>query len=276
MEKYSVLMSVYYKENPEYLTKAIESMLNQTIKPNEFIIVKDGPLTKELDKVINQFAEKNKDVFNVISLKQNVGLGVALSEGVKKAKNELIARMDSDDISSYNRCEKQLKIFDKNNDLAVVGTNMTEFIGNETNIISKRVVPEKNEEIIKYLRKRCPLNHVTVMFKKSKILEVGNYLEMHYNEDYYLWVRLFLNGDKFYNIQDDLVNVRVGKEMYRRRGGYKYFISERKIQKYMLKNKVIGKGTYIDNVLKRFILQVLMPNWLRGFIFKKLARERYS
>ena len=221
MEKYSVLMSVYYKENPEYLKIAIESMLNQTVKPDEFIIVEDGPLTEELNNVIDEYCKAFKDLFTIIKLKENKGLGPALAEGVKASRNELIARMDSDDISLPTRCEKQLKIFEKNNELAVVGTNMTEFIDDEENIISKRIVPQYHNEIVKYMKKRCPLNHVTVMFKKSIILGVGNYIEWHYNEDYYLWLRLYLQNAIFHNIQEDLVNVRVGIEMYKRRGGYK-------------------------------------------------------
>lgn len=273
MEKYSVLMSVYYKENPQYLKQSIDSMLNQTIKPDEFIIVKDGPLTDELDNAIDGYVKNYSDLFSIVSLKENKGLGIALREGTKISRNELIARMDSDDISLPTRCEKQLEIFNKNKELAVVGTNMTEFINEETNIISKRIVPEKDEEIKKYLKKRCPLNHVTVMYKKTKIINAGNYIEWHYNEDYYLWIRLYLNGENFYNIQENLVNVRVGKEMYRRRGGLKYFKSEKKIQDYMLKNKVIGVVTYTDNIIKRLIIQVLMPNSLRSIIFKKLARK---
>ena len=273
MEKYSVLMSVYYKENPQHLKRSIDSMLNQTAKPDEFIIVKDGPLTDELDNIISSYAKDYSKLFTIVNLKENKGLGIALREGVCIARNELIARMDSDDISLPTRCEKQLEIFNKNKDLTVVGTNMTEFINEETNIISKRIVPEKDEEIKKYLKKRCPLNHVTVMFKKTKIINAGNYIEWHYNEDYYLWVRLYLNGEQFYNIQEDLVNVRVGKEMFKRRGGIKYFISEKKVQDFMLKNRVISIATYIDNVIKRFILQVLMPNNLRSIIFKKFARN---
>ena len=274
MEKYSVLMSVYYMDKPEYLKKSVESMLNQTIKPDEFIIVKDGKLTKILDDLIDEYANKYDRLFTIVVLKNNVGLGLALNEGLKAARNELIARMDADDISLSNRCEEQLRMFEKNENLSVIGSNISEFIHNETNCISRRVVPENNEEIVKYMKKRCPVNHVTVMFKKSKVIESGNYIEWYYNEDYYLWIRLYLNGAKFYNIQQDLVNVRIGSEMFKRRGGYKYFTSEKKIQKFMLNNKVINYITYINNVLKRFIVQIIVPNGIRSWIFKTFAREK--
>ena len=271
--KYSVLMSVYFKENPQFFKIAINSMLHQTVKPDEIIIVKDGILTNDLEKVLEKFISENQDIFTIVSFDKNMGLGCALRKGVEVARNELIARMDSDDISSIDRCEKQLKKFQEDSLLTVVGTNMAEFIDSINNIISRRVVPEKHDDIIKYLKKRCPLNHVTVMFKKSKILNVGNYIDWHFNEDYYLWIRLYLSGANFYNIQEDLVTVRVGKEMYKRRGGYKYFLSEKKIQDYMFKNRIINIFTYIDNICKRFVLQVLMPNSLRGIIFKKFARK---
>lgn len=156
--------------------------------------------------------------------------------------------------------------------MCIVGTNISEFIGDEKNIVSKRSVPEKDLEIRKYLKKRCPFNHVSVMLKKSAVIAAGSYKEMFWNEDYYLWIRMYSSEQKFYNIQEELVNVRIGKEMYRRRGGFKYFKSEFKLQNYMLEKNIIGRNQYLINIFLRFTIQVLLPSQVRGYIFKKFAR----
>ena len=149
---YSVLMSVYIKEKPEYLTLSIESMLHQTCPPDEFILVKDGPLSDELNQVIDSFA-KNNPIFKVISLETNQGLGLALACGINQANNELIARMDSDDYSVPDRCEKQLMAFASNKELDVVGSYEAEFIGSIDNVVSVHKVPENHDEIVKAMRR---------------------------------------------------------------------------------------------------------------------------
>lgn len=269
MNKYSVLMSVYKNENAEYLKEAIQSILSQTVLPDEIVLVEDGPLTKELYDVIDLFC----NYLHIIKNENNMGLGISLQIGVQQCRNEFIARMDTDDISLSDRCEKQLKYFDKHPDLAIVGGQIEEFVDVTSNIIGKRYVPIENNEISKFIKKRCPFNHMTVMFKKSKVLNAGNYQDWFWNEDYYLWIRMFLKGYNFANLPDTLVLARVGNDMYKRRGGINYFKSEKKLQRYMLDNKVISCWRYFLNVLERFIIQVFMPNSLRGFIFKKFARK---
>ena len=150
---------------------------------------------------------------------------------------------------------------------------MTEFIGEPTNIIGKRVVPESNDSIYNYMKSRCALNHVTVMFRRDSILKVGNYKDWFWNEDYYLWVRMMMNKCVFANLPDVLVNVRSGEGQYARRGGIKYFKSEKGIQRLMLDNKLINRENYIINVTKRLIVQLLLPNWLRGWVFRTFARK---
>ena len=150
---------------------------------------------------------------------------------------------------------------------------MTEFIDCEDNIVGTRYVPLPDKDIKRYLKARCPLNHVTVMMKKTAVLGVGNYQDWHYNEDYYLWIRMTLKGCSFANLPDTLVNVRVGKEMYQRRGGWKYFKSEARLQGYMLKHGIISLPRYVYNTAIRFGVQVAIPNKLRGFVFQKFARK---
>lgn len=269
--KFSVSMCVYGGDNPEWFETAIESVINQSAKPDEVILVVDGPVPGNLDEVIKKY--EAIDLFKVIRLDENRGHGEARRIGLQNCSNELVALMDADDISSPDRFEKQLEVFEKDTDIAICGSNITEFTDDPQNIVGSRNVPQEDRDIKEYLKKRCPMNQVTVMFKKSKVDSVGGYIDWFCEEDYYLWLRMYLDGMKFSNISDVLVNVRVGKDMYNRRGGIKYFKSEAGIQKYMLQNKIIGIPTYTVNILKRFVVQVLLPNKLRGWVFKKFARE---
>lgn len=269
--KFSVSMCVYGRDNPEWFRTAVDSILNQTAAPSEVVLVVDGPVPDELDAVIKEY--EINPIFNVIRFAENQGHGNARRAGLAACTNELVAIMDADDISTPDRFEKQLKCFADNPDVSIVGGNITEFVDEETNVVGKRTVFEQDEEIKADLKKRCPMNLVTVMFKKSDIDSVGGFIDWYCEEDYYLWLRMALADMKFANTPDVLVNVRVGREMYRRRGGWKYFSSEAKLQRYMRKNGLIGFGTYLTNVAKRFIVQVLLPNRLRGWVFKKFARK---
>ena len=269
---FSVSMCTYGGDNADWLKTAIESILNGTVKPAEVVLVVDGPVPDEIDTVIKNY--ETDPIFKVIRLKENIGHGEARRTGLNNCSNELVALMDSDDISAPDRFQKQLRLFENDTELAIVGGNITEFIDNAENIVGKRVVPQSDSEIKEYLKERCPMNQMTVMFKKESVATAGGYIDWFCDEDYYLWIRMYLAGMKFANLPDTLVNVRVGKEMYNRRGGLKYFKSEAKLQKYMLDNKIIGFGIYFMNVAKRLIVQVLLPNKLRGWVFKKFARVK--
>lgn len=273
---FSVAMSVYKSDNPDFFDRALSSITyEQTIIPNEIVLVVDGPVSNEINNVINKY-EKKYEIFNVIRLEQNGGLGNALKIAVKNATHELIARMDSDDVSVSTRFEEQLKYFEINPGIDIVGGDITEFIGEENNIVGKRSVPVSNDSIREYMKTRCAMNHVSVMYKKKSVESAGGYQDWFWNEDYYLWIRMWLNGAVFANTGSVLVNVRVGEEMYQRRGGSKYFESEKGLQDYMLKNKMINHSTYIKNVAKRLIIQKLMPNKLRGWVFRTFARKKVS
>lgn len=228
-EKYSVLMSVYKNEKPQYLREAINSMLNQTIQPEEFVIVKDGCLTEELELVIEEYKNKYKDLFKIVKIQRNVGLGNALAIGVNACKNEYIARMDSDDIATKQRCEKELKILNENPDIDVVGSIVADFNNDINNITCYHILPEKNSEIYEFAKKRNPCIHSSIIMKKSKVLAVGNYRGNLYFEDYDLWIRMLRNGYQFYNIQDVLIYMRTEESFYKRRGRCALFKANVKI-----------------------------------------------
>ena len=270
---FSVAMSVYYKDNAVFFDRALQSITErQTIKPTEIVLVCDGPLNKQLDAVIDKY-RKQYPIFKILRFKDNRGLGNALKLAIENTSNEIVARMDSDDISVPDRFEQQLKFFSNHSEVDIVGGNITEFIGDETNIVGKRIVPTKDSEIKEYMKTRCAFNHVSVMYKKSAVQSAGGYLDWFWNEDYYLWIRMQLNNAVFANTGTVLVNVRVGEEMYQRRGGKKYFQSEYGLQKLMLDNKMISFPIFIGNVGKRVIIQRLLPNRIRGWVFRKFARD---
>lgn len=269
MTRYSVLMSLYARENPAYLRTAIESMFNQTVPPDEVVLVEDGQLTEELYAVLDEYRER----LHIVVSENNVGLGPALAMGLLACENELVARMDTDDVAVPDRCEKQLRYFDAHPVTTILGGQIEEFIDNPDEIIGRRVVPESDADLKEYMKKRCPFNHMTVMFRKSDVIQAGNYREWFWNEDYYLWIRLALEGFEFANLPDTLVFTRVGADMYRRRGGDRYFKSEMGIQRLMLEKKLIGFGTYLDNCAKRLVVEKLLPNRVRGWVFRKFARE---
>lgn len=268
---FSATISCYKNDNPNDFETAFLSIYNQTIRPDEIIITVDGPIPSELDHIVTRFEKDCKAI--VIRSEKNNGLGIAHAIAVSNAKYDWLAIMDADDISVPDRFEKQLSIVVEHPEISVVGGQIDEFIGNPENIVGIRDVPLNDDEIKKYLKKRCPFNHVTILLNTNFVKKAGNYQDWHYNEDYFLYCRMLECGAEFRNIPDVLVHVRVGKEMYRRRGGWKYFKSEAKLQKWMLNHKIIAYPRYVINVTIRLCIQVLMPNWLRGFVFQKLFRH---
>ena len=269
--KYTVSMCVYGGDDSTWFKTSVDSVLNQTLPPDEIVLVVDGPVPDMLNLLISEY-ERNP-IFKVIRLERNQGHGIARKTGLANCSNELVAIMDADDICNSERFEKQIAEFKLHPEADIIGGMITEFINIPENVVGKRIVPLDDSEIKKYMKKRCPMNLVTVMFKKSSVEAAGGFIDWYCEEDYYLWLRMALSGMTFRNVKDVLVNVRVGKEMYRRRGGLKYFRSEAKLQKYMVVNGIIDYPRYIINISERLVLQVLMPNRVRGFIFRKLARS---
>lgn len=265
-DKYSVLMSVYFKEKPEYLQQSIESILNQTAPTDDFVLVCDGPLTPELDSVIVQYS-----TLHVVRLKKNGGLGKALNEGMKHCRHDLIARMDSDDISRPDRCERELKVFADHPEVDIVSGTIEEFSTTPDEAYSKRVLQETSEEIVEFAKKRNPFNHPVVMCRKSAVEAAGGYKDFYLLEDYFLWIRMILRGSKGYNIQEPILWMRAGSDLYKRRGGWEYVSSEKKLFSYMLSKGFISKGEYISAVISR-AAGAMIPNSVRRFLYKRILR----
>lgn len=267
---FSVLMSVYAKEKAPWLKESLESVFNQTLPPSEAVLVADGPLTPELESVISSFKEKLK----LVRLPENKGLGTALNEGLKACSHSLVARMDSDDIAAPNRFELQIAAFEQDKELSVLGGAVEEIDSLTKKKICFRRLPLGDGELKDFLKKRCPFNHMTVMFKKEDVLSAGGYLHLHYMEDYYLWTRMAEKGFKFANLPQILVRARVDSAFYGRRGGFGYFLSNKKLYSYMKAHGMIDFKEYIYILSVRFLVQTLMPGFLRAWFYREALRKQ--
>lgn len=274
-ERFSVAMSVYFNDKPEDVRIAFDSILErQTVKPSEIFLVIDGPISPALDAVILEYESRYPSLFTLLRLEQNGGLGRALALAVEGCRYPMIARMDSDDIALPDRFEQQLRYFRANPEVDIVGGDINEFLSTTGKMVGRRAVPRSDVWIKRYMKKRCAMNHMSVMFRREAVLQAGNYIDFFWNEDYYLWIRMMRRGCVFANTGTVLMNVRVGPEMYRRRGGKRYWESEKRLQKYMLNRHIIGPWRYLLNVSQRFIVQRVLPDCIRGWVFRVFARKR--
>ena len=273
MLEFSVIMSVYQGNSPDYLETAIDSIYQQTRKPKETVLVVDGPINHALDNILEKKQEKYQNI-KIIRLEQNNGLAHAMQVAVKHASTPYLARMDSDDICLPDRFEKQMQCFEEDPNLSIVGGMITEFEGNPENIISKRIVPLNDADIKEFMRGRCGINHVTAIIKKEDLLRAGNYQTSYLQEDHYLWARMMLAGCTFKNIPDIVVNVRSGRDQFARRGGWKFFKSEVQLFWFMHKNKLISFSYFLYICLIRCIVRFLMPNWLRTWVYQTFLRKK--
>lgn len=261
-------MSLYEKEKTEYTRECFDSLLRQTVQADEWVIVEDGPLTDEMYDLLEEYQRKCPGLIKRVPLSQNQGLGLALRAGVPKCKNELVARMDTDDIAREDRFEKQLKMFELDSKLDICGSNIDEFEDNPNIIVAERIVPSSHENIIQYQKRRDAFNHMTVMYKKQAVLDAGNYKSCPLMEDTYLWARMILNGANCANIQEPLVLVRIGTEMFERRGGWKYFKKYKEGRNILLELGFIDRVDYYYTLFIQFIV-AMAPREIRGLIFKK-------
>lgn len=268
--KYSVLMSVYYKEKAAQLKAAMGSMWDQTISTDDFVLVCDGPLTVELDTVINEMEHKHPEL-TVVRLERNSGLGNALNIGLEHCKNELVARMDSDDISRLDRCEKQLKVFSDHPNIGICSGTVEEFCVSTNEITARRILPESSSKIMLFSKHRNPFNHPCVMFKKSEVMAAGGYKDLYLLEDYYLWYRMLQKEVTGYNISEPLLWMRTGPEMYRRRAGKAYALSQYHLFKEMRRSGYITFSQYIMNISTRWIAS-FVPNRVRMILYNTLLR----
>lgn len=261
MNEFTILQSVYKKDNPQFLSESLQSILDNTVQPVSIVLVKDGCLTPELDFVINEWTSKLP--IKVVGYEQNQGLAYALNYGLRFVDTELVARMDSDDICYTDRFEKQISYFMNNTNLALLSGYIDEFNDNPNIIVSTRTVPLDYSSIKEFLKRRNAFNHMAVMFKKSAVIASGNYQTVPYFEDYDLWIRMIQNGFYAENIPEKLVKARIGNDMIGRRHGIAYAKHEIFFLKRQLSSQYITKSEYYKILLMAIPVRLLPKSILR-------------
>ncbi|WP_306298630.1 glycosyltransferase [Enterococcus cecorum] len=273
MEKFTVLMSVYYKEKPEFLDLSLKSNLDdQTRKPDEFVLVCDGPLTEELDEVISKYQTKYPDILKVYRTEENQGLGKALNFGLEKCSYDIVLRSDSDDVCDPKRFEIQAGFMETHREVAVCSSHIEEFDNDWRKTEKTKTLPLSHDELYKMAKFRNPINHMAAGFRKKVIMEIGSYRHIPYVEDYELWVRTLVNGYKLANIDCSLVHARVGNGMIGRRGNRQYIARWKELSGYMLTNGMINEVEYLRNMLAVRVF-VYMPSEVKETIYKRILRK---
>lgn len=268
MLDFTVLMSIYHKENFEWFERALISIWDeQTLKPTQIVLVQDGPLTEELSAVLTGWKEKLGDILTLVPLEKNVGLAAALNEGLKHCQCELVARMDTDDIAVPERFERQLAFMQNNPEVAVSSGLIEEWSQDFSYKVSERCLPLHHQEIIKLAKKRSPISHPAVIFRKSAVLSAGGYPDI-YPEDYPLWGAMLSQGYIFANLSDLLLKMRVGNALTERRG-LQFLKGEIKIYRYFLDIGFINRFEYLTNCILRGAVR-LSPVWLKKILYKYL------
>lgn len=270
---FSVLLSLYKKENPKYLKEALDSIFCQTVRSDDVVLVEDGLLPDNLEVVVRDY-ERQYHELHVVRFEQNRGLGVALNEGMRYCKHDIIARGDTDDINHPDRFERELKILLEHPEYDLISAWIDEFVDNPKQIHSQRRLPEKPEDIYKYGKHRCPVNHPVAMYRKKAVEKVGGYQTDLFPEDYYLWMKMLKAGYKFYNIQDSLLSFRYNPETIKKRGGWRYAVDEAKTQwKAYHQLHYLSIADFCFNVSIRFTTRIF-PNKLRQFIYAIIRKLR--
>ncbi len=270
--KFSVLMAVYIKDDQVFFREALKSLLEQSIKASEIILVENGPLTQTHYEIIEEFRRP----LNIISqqLTTNKGLAYALKKGVLLCNYDLIARMDADDWCVSERFSLQLQKFKESPELDLVGGGIEEFIEDKASIVGKRYVKEEHSEIRKSAKYYSPVNHVTVMYKRESVIKAGNYQNFRGVEDYPLWVAMLMNGAQFYNIQKTLVKVRVNG-LSDRRSGLVYAKVEFSVMRYFYRIRFYNVVEFLIISSGRFFLRTVgrvALSWIYSLTTRKATK----
>ena len=271
MKEFSLLMSVYKNEKAEYLTTCFDSIFSQSLLPTEIILVEDGPLTPALRNAIAR-EELRFPCLKRVVLDVNQGLGIALGKGMEACSYDIIARMDTDDICMPDRFLTQIEFMDSHPEVDVLGAWITEFDYEPSNVVGIRSLPEQHDEIYRFGKKRNPVNHPVVVFRKQAVMKVGGYQPLSLFEDYYLWGRMLVAGCRFHNLQQPLLLFRRSPEMIHRRGGLAYAGHEIQLLRKLRDIGYISTFNLVRNVLQRCFVRIL-PNRLRSVIYKHLLRS---
>ena len=264
--EFTVLISTYIKDDPNYLKESLNSIsFGQNLMPSEIILIIDGPIPRESESNIAEFQTKIGEVLVIIRNEKQMGLAFSLNKGLQISKNNIIARMDADDMSLRNRFEIQYNFMLENTHIDVVGSFISEVSLDLKKTHSVRKVPQFQEEINKRIKFSNPISHPSVMFRKNAVLDVGGYPLFDRAQDYALWSKMIMNGSTFSNIPEILVKMRTGDDLFKRRN-IKYFKSEMAVFKYQKSIKLYGNFRFTINVISRFLLRAA-PVWIKKIAY---------
>lgn len=266
----SVLMCVYSGDKVSYFREAMDSMLNQTMRADEIVVVVDGPVGKDMMRFLDEVRKKDGSV-KIVKLPKNVGVGMASNEGLKYCKNELVAKMDADDIAVPERLELQVKAFAKDSKLALLGGQLAEFSESRDKVVSVRRVPTAAKEIKKFARRRSPFNNQTVMYKKSAVLAVGGYPELNRSEDYYLFSKMMAEGYRVKNMAEVLVYFRLDKDAIGRRRTWRH---TKEIIRARNEIRKLGISNWLDFVIAAVgqMLVFVLPAFFARWLYRRLRK----
>jgi len=269
--KFSVLIAVYHKDEPDYLRQSLDSVFAQTVRADEVVLVEDGKLTPQLDAVVEEYERRYSELC-VVKFDVNRGLGYALNDGLTHCSHDIVARMDADDIAKPERFEKQLRVLQEHPDIDLVTAWIEEFVGTQDNVTAMRTLPETPDELYRYGKSRCPANHPVTIYRKQAVLDAGGYQTQLFPEDYFLWIKMLMNGARFYCLQESLLYFRYAPETVKKRGGWHYALDEVRIQRNIYRTGYISFPRYIYNTVAKFTVRVL-PLSVRRFVYQKLLRK---
>ncbi|WP_421278794.1 glycosyltransferase [Aeromonas veronii] len=264
---FTVLLSIYNKESPVYFSQAIESIWNsQTLKPEQIVLVKDGPLTPSLEREIDKWSHDLGGILTIVSLTENVGLAAALNHGLQYCKHDLVARMDTDDISTPERFKLQVDFMLQNPEVAVSSGYIEEWDANFLSKLSCRTLPLTHDDIVRFAKVRSPISHPACIFRKSVILKVGGY-ERVYPEDHLLWTRVLQGGHKMANLPSKLLLMRTGDDFITRRG-YIFLKGELASYKLMYNSNFLTLSEFLKVSILRSAVR-LSPKFIKLWLYKK-------
>lgn len=265
-------MGVYNGEKPEYFKEALESIFNQTLPPDEVVIACDGPMTDELNKVIEWAQELHPAWMKIMRVEKNKGVGHSMMLGLPECRNDLIMRADSDDINVPHRAETQIRVMEEGG-YDIISSTVAIFYDTPDKVEGERKLPTSHEEILKFTKYRCPFNQPSAMFRKSKAMLVGGYHPYRYGEDYNLWARMLIDGAKGHNIEEALVYMRMDPNSYGRRRSKDFYLSRKETGKYMYEHKFISLFQYWKFLFLYWSIYAC-PAWLEKFIYQKVLHRK--
>lgn len=270
---FSVLMAVYRKDNPAWFRAALDSLVGQTLLPQEIVLVQDGPLTAELEAVIGEFSRQHPKLLTHVVLPENRGLGPALNVGLEHCRHEIVARMDSDDLSKPDRFARQIPELALDAGLAVLGGWLEEFSDRPDQPDQLKTVPEGGQALVRYAKNRNPVNHPTAAFRKSIIQACGGYENVPYFEDYHLWAKVLQAGHRIRNLQAVLLSFRTDSQFLSRRSGRQYRAHERYFLSLLEKIGFLSRAELLKALIMRSILRML-PKALLKKLYKTILRKK--